>query len=82
MFGVKFMQEVINDILSTQEYSLTGIATHTQIPEDVLSDVAAGMNTNPTFDFTRKIFELHASVRRELYDQIMRKIAAEYLVSA
>jgi hypothetical protein len=80
MNRVQFMQEVIKDILSTNEYSLQGIATYTQIPEDVLSDVAMGMNPNPTFEFSRKLFELHIMVRRNLYDGIMRKIVADYKV--
>ncbi len=80
MSNIKFMQEMIKDILSTKEYTLAGIATHTLIPEEVLSDVAAGMNTDPTFEASRKIFELHISVRRNLYDEIMRKIALEYLI--
>lgn len=79
MLGVKFMQEMIRDILSTGEYSLAGIATHTHIPEEVLSDVTTGMNANPTFELSRKIFELHIGVRRSLYDEIMRKIILEYL---
>ena len=79
MYSIKFMQEMIKDILSTEEYSLAGIATHTHIPEEVLSDVAAGVNTHPTFELSRKLFELHMGVRRDLYDKIMRKIASEYL---
>ena len=79
MYNIKFMQEMIKDILSTEEYSLTGIAMHTHIPEEVLSDVVAGVNTNPTFELSRRIFELHIGVRRDLYNGIMRKIALEYL---
>lgn len=79
MYDIQFMQEMIKDILSTEEYSLTGIATHTQIPEEVLSDIVAGVNTNPTFELCRKLFELHIAVRRDLYDEIMQKIALEYL---
>ncbi len=79
MCSVKLMQEIINDILSTEEYSLSGIANHTHIPEEVLSDIASGINPNPTFDLSRKLFELHATVRRDLYDQVMRKVASEYL---
>src|SRR3990167_10918666 len=71
MCSIKFMQEMIKDILSTEEYSLAGIATHTHIPEDVLSDVAAGVNTHPTFELSRKLFELHMGVRRDLYNKIM-----------
>jgi hypothetical protein len=79
MFSVNFTQEMIKDILSTEEYSLSGIATHTHIPEEVLSDVASGMNTNPTFELSRKLFELHMIVRRDLYSKIINKIISGYL---
>lgn len=78
MNDVKFMREMVNDILSTNEYSLSGIANCTHIPEDVLTDLAAGLNDNPTFELSRKLFELHASVRKDLYDGIMRKIISEF----
>jgi len=29
------------------------------MPEDALRDVASGINSNPTFEFSRRIFELH-----------------------
>lgn len=76
--GIKLMQEIIKDILSTDEYSLAGIATYTHIPEDVLSDVAAGMNPNPTLEVSRKLLELHIMVRRNLYDNIVKKIISDY----
>ena len=79
MHGIKFMQEMIKDILSTQEYSLAGIATHTHIPEEVLCDVAAGINNNPTFELSLRLFELHINVRHDLYERIMQKIALKYL---
>ena len=79
MFNVKLMPEIINDIIATKQYSLAGIAIHTQIPEEVLSDVAIGINNNPTLEFSRKIFELHMGVRRHLYDEIMRKIVSDNL---
>jgi hypothetical protein len=79
MLDINLPQEVINDILSTEEYSLSGIATHIRIPEEVLSDIASGLNTNPTFESSRKLFELHITVRRDLYDTILRKIISEYL---
>lgn len=79
MRSIQFIQEMIRDILVTEEYSLEGIAVHTGIPEEVLSDVAAGVNTDPTFYLSKKLFELHIGVRRDLYDGIMRKMASEYL---
>lgn len=80
--GEDVKQEVIRDILSTEEYSLSGIASHTHIPEEVLSDIVSGMNPNPTFELSRKLFELHMTVRRDLYDKIVRKIISEYIPSS
>jgi hypothetical protein len=79
MFCINFTQEMIKDILSTEEYSLKGIANHTHIPEEVLSDVASGMNSNPTLELSRKLFELHMIVRRDLYRKIIDKILSEHL---
>lgn len=81
MCNTPVMQEIIKDILSTNEYSLTGIATHTRIPEEILTDLIIGINNNPTFELSKRIFELHISVRPKLYDEIMKKIALEYLKS-
>lgn len=78
MFSVNFVQEVIKDILSTDEYSLSGIAVHTHIPEEVLADIASGINAHPTFESSRKLFELHMIVRRELYSNILNKILSGY----
>jgi len=79
---INFMRCVINDILSTDEYTLSGIAYYTQTPEEVVYDVATGRNTNPSSSFFRKIIELHRSVRRDLYAEIMKKVAAECSVLA
>lgn len=79
MLNVNFMKEIINDIISSEEYSLTGIANYTSSPEEVLSDIAAGINTNPTFVLSMKIFELHATVRPDLYNRVMRKVVSEYI---
>lgn len=74
MYGANFMQEIINDILATEEYSLAGIANYTRIPEDVLCDVACGLNLNPTLEVSKRLFELHITVKKELYDRVVNKI--------
>src|SRR5687767_1655640 len=50
MFEQHFIQEILKDILLSEEYSLEGIVNYTQIPEDVLLDILEGINTNPTFE--------------------------------
>lgn len=77
MYRMNFVGEMINDILMTEEYSLSGIACHTRIPEEVLYDVVAGLNTNPTLDLSRRIFELHATVKKDFYTALLKKISAD-----
>ncbi len=69
-----FIRCVINDILSTKEYTLDGIAYYTHTPEEVIYELAMGHNTSPSAMLLRKIIELHRSVRRDLYDAIIKKI--------
>lgn len=74
MFEDSFVRYVIEDILSTEEYTLQGIAYYTRIPEEVIYEVAIGYNTSPSVKFLRKILELHRSIRKDLYDGIMKKM--------
>ncbi len=77
MLENKFIRCLINDILSTEEYNLSGIAFYTGSTEDVIFELASGCNTNPTFLLSRKIIELHRLVRARLYDEIIKKITKE-----
>ena len=71
-----FVRCVINDILSTNEYTLDGIAYYTHTPEEVVYELAMGSNTSPSAALLRKIIELHRAVRRDLYEALMKKISA------
>ena len=77
-----FVRCVINDILSTGCYSLSGIAYYTNIPEEVIQDLAMGVNTSPSIVFLRNLLELHRSVRKELYEEVMKKIAINLYAAA
>ena len=79
MLETSFVSLIIKDILSTQEYTLQGIAEYTNFHEDVLVDVIAGRNVCPSSVFLKRIIELHRSVRSELYQAIMKKIVMQYL---
>lgn len=74
MIETEFLRCVINDILSTEEYSLPGIACYTNMPEDVIQEVIIGNNNNPSFVLSRRIIELHRTVRPDVYRAIMKKI--------
>lgn len=77
MIEANFIRCIINDILSTQDYNLPGIAYYTNTPEDVIYEVVAGRNTSPSLLLSRKVIELHRSVRPNLYREIMSKIINE-----
>lgn len=82
MIEDNFIRCLINDILATGEYSLEGMACYTQIPEDVLYEVAAGRNNNPSIILSQKIIGLHRSVRPSLYHDIIKKITADISTAA
>lgn len=81
MLEIKFIRCIINDILATEEYNLTGIALYTDTPEDVIYELASGCNTNPTFLLSRKIIELHRAVKPSLYRNIANKIKQEKIAA-
>jgi len=70
---------LVNDLLINEEYSIQGLANYTGYPEDVICDVAAGMNTNPTLILSAKIVELHAVARRDFYHDLIKKIMSKLL---
>jgi hypothetical protein len=69
-----FVRLIINDILSTKEYTLSGIARYTNTHEDVVEEILLERNTNPSALFLRRLIELHRSIRPTLYSAIMKKI--------
>lgn len=73
MIEENFMRCVINDLVYSESYTLSGIATYTQTPEDIIQEIAIGKNTNPSLHLARKIIELHRNIRPELYKKILEK---------
>ncbi len=76
MLENNLMQIILNDIISTEEYTLEGIATYTDIHIDIIRELASGLNTKPLATCLRKVIELHRTVRRDLYQTISKKIVA------
>lgn len=74
MLESKFVRLIIQDILSTEEYNLRGIACYTDTHEDVVNEVFVGRNTNPSGVLLQRVIELHRTVRRDLYDTIIKKL--------
>lgn len=82
MLDAKFMGRVVNDILKTEEYNITGMACYSGVPDDVIFDLAGGYHLGPSFQLGMKIIELHFSARPALYSWIMDKIRAEIQAAA
>lgn len=74
----KFLRCIIDDVLATGDYTLSGIAYYTQIPIDVIYDIAIGINTDPSSTLFKKLIALHRSVRPDLYSGIIKKIILDY----
>lgn len=77
MIETNFLRCIVNDILSTGEYTLSGIAYYSHVSEDVIYEIISGCNTNPSLLLARKIIDLHRSIRKDLYQAIFKKITLE-----
>ena len=78
MLEAYFVRLIIRDILSTEEYTLSGIALYTDTHEDIIEEFFSGQNTSPSALFLRRLIELHRTIRRTFYLAIMKKITSEY----
>lgn len=79
MLETNFACCILKDILSTEEYTLAGIANYADTHEDVLQEILTRSNTSPSATVLRRLIELHRSVRRDLYDGIIQKMIMEHL---
>lgn len=79
MLDMNYICWVIQDILSTGEYTLSGIAYYTQTPEEVVYEVMIGFNLRPSAIFLQRVIQLHQQVKQDLYISIRKKIAEHYL---
>lgn len=79
MIESNFLKLIIEDILLTEEYNLSGIAHYTMTHEDVLQDIMEGYHRCSSASLLRKIVELHRTVRPAVYQSIIKKITEHYL---
>lgn len=77
MIELNFIRLLIQDILESEAYNLSGIACYTQTPEDAIQDLIIGPSDNPILMFPRKLIELHRLIRPNLYKNIIKKITIE-----
>lgn len=72
---------ILQDLIKSNDYTITGVAAYSNVPEEVIYDIAIGNNNNPSLDVSRKIIELHKSARIELYQTVMQKITSSYVAN-
>lgn len=77
MIETDFLRFLINDIISTNDYTLEGIANIIRIPVDAILEVVSGINTNPSLVLATRIIKLHGEVRRGLYGDLIKKVMEE-----
>jgi hypothetical protein len=77
IMDTNFARCIVNDIISSEEYTLSGVACYTNTTDDVILEIVAGRNTDPSASLLRRIIELHRSVRPDLYREIMKKLVDE-----
>lgn len=68
------------DLIKSEDYTISGVASYANLPEDVVYDIAIGAITNPTLEVSRKIIQLHVGARSEIYQRVMQKITTQYLL--
>lgn len=82
MLDADFICLVIKDILSTNDYTLQGIACYINVHEDILYEILTGQNKNPSATILQRVIDLHRSVRPSLYREIIKTVVLEYLAVA
>ena len=74
MIDSHLIQFLIQDILETKEYDLKGIAIYTNTTIEVLEDLSAGINRDPSLSVSERIMSLYLTVKRSFYNSLIRKI--------
>jgi hypothetical protein len=74
MLDFNILRKMLHEILLNEEYTLDAIVRYTGFHEDAIHEVAAGLNTNPSFFLFYRLVELHRLARRDLYAGVREKI--------
>lgn len=82
MLEQNFLRFVINDILSTNEYTIEGFAHYVDVHIDVVHEIILGRNLNPSALLLQRAIELHKTLRGDLYKKIIQNILEKYSVAA
>lgn len=82
MLEGKLLSLIVQDIIASGEYTAEGLAHYSNTHQEVIENVYFGESGAPSSTLFNKIIELHLTIRRELYDAIIKKIIAQYMTIA
>lgn len=71
---MQFLRCLIKDLIKTKQYTLSGIAAYTQIPEDMIGEYLSGNKFSPALFFLRRLIDIHRTVRPEVYQEVLKKV--------
>jgi len=71
----KILQLVIQEMVTTGEYTLEGIAYYTQIPLDVVLDAACGINKQLAITPWLRIVKLYIQMKPEILSTLTNRLA-------
>jgi hypothetical protein len=74
MIETYFLRILVEDILSIKDYSLEKIADSINMPPDIMQEISTGTIPEPSLNLSMGILKLHSTVRRHLYDELIKKI--------
>ena len=78
MIEGEFIRFIITDIINSGDYTLEGIAHYTDVPEEIIYELAVGKNFNPSLLLTKKLLALHRSIKPDFYRELLGKLAENY----
>ena len=79
MLETNFVRFIIADILLSEEYTIEGIAYYTETSVEIIQELYIGGCISPTVKLARKMIEIHRTVRRDVYQKVIKKINQQYL---
>lgn len=73
MLEANFVRFLIENMISTGNYTMQGIVSYTDTPEDTIHEIMIGRNTSPSVTFVRKLIELDRVARKDFYQAIVKE---------
>lgn len=74
MLNISFLRFIIIDILSIGSYTLSEIAKNTQVPEEIIYEIASGYNIDPPFKAANNIIKFHRELKPDFYRQVVKNV--------